>query len=461
MLMLLETGKANGEGFTSAQRCFAAAAIMLGIFMGALDSSIVNIALPDIASAFRVGQATVVWVVNSYQVSSAVFMLIFAALARELGQRRVFGAGVVIFTVSSLGCAMSGSIGVLVTMRALQGIGYAAMVTVGLGLYRVIFPPKSLSAVLGWNALVVSFGTTIGPVTGGLIISHFSWPWLFLINLPLGLIAVFYTYRSLPSDAGRMTGFDLIGSLLSAVALSGLVAGVDQLGSWSGGHLAIILVLSVLVGALWIYWQRRAETPLVPLEIFHSRRFSMAIFSSLCMFTAQGLAMVALPFVLQHEYGCSVLQSAFVFMPWPLAVVVVAPIAGKLAARINGTLLSSAGVIVMSIGLGAIAFLPAQVSVATILWRIGLCGVGYGLFLPPNNSEILSNVPRALSSIGSGVLSTAKTIGQSLGTALVAATFAIVSEVGRQDVTFTRLSFVMACAVAGVSSIVSVLRIHR
>ncbi|RKP47165.1 DHA2 family efflux MFS transporter permease subunit [Pararobbsia silviterrae] len=459
--MLLGTREMSGEGLASAQRFLAAAAIMLGILMGALDSSIVNIALPDIAGALKTDRASVVWVANSYQLASAVSMLIFAGLARELGQRNVFGAGVIVFTMSSLGCAMAGSIGILVTMRALQGIGYAAMVTVGLGLYRVIFPPRSLSVVLGWNALAVSFGTTIGPVGGGLIISHFSWPWLFLINLPLGVVTIFYTYRFLPLDAGRATGFDFIGALLSAMALSGLVVGVDQLGRWRIAHLALIFVLTVLVAALWIDWQKRAETPLVPLEIFRSRRFSMAIFSSLCMFTAQGLAMVALPFVLQHDYGYGVLQSAFLFMPWPLAVLVVAPIAGKLATRISGTLLSSVGVMVMSVGLGAIAFLPARISVGTLLWPIGLCGIGYGLFLPPNNSEILSNVPKTLSSVGSGVLSTAKTIGQSLGTALVAATFAMVSEAGGQDVTFARVSFMIAGAVAVVSSMVSVARIHR
>lgn len=458
---MLEISDANKEESASAQGYFAAGAILLGILMGALDSSIVNIALPDIASAFGVRQASVIWVANSYQVSSAVFMLISAALAREFGQRRVFRAGVAIFTFSSLGCALAASIGVLVAMRALQGIGYAAMVTIGLGLYRTIFPPKQLSTVLGWNALVVSFGMTAGPAAGAAIISCLSWQWLFIFNLPLGLLAVFYSYRSLPRDSVRRTGFDLVGSLLSAVALSGLIIGVDQLGTWDGGRLAVLFVLSALATVLWIYWQRRAATPLVPLEIFHSRRFSMAILSSTCMFAAQGLAMVALPFVLQHEYGCSVLESALIFVPWPLAVVIVAPIAGKLAARMNGTLLSSLGVAVMSLGLGALAFLPAGLSVTAIVWRILLCGVGYGLFLPPNNNEILGNVPKALSSIGSGVLSTAKTIGQSLGAALVAASFAMVSGVGGYGLTFTRLSFAIACAMALVSSIVSALRIHR
>jgi MFS transporter, DHA2 family, multidrug resistance protein len=148
-------------------------------------------------------------------------------------------------------------------------------------------------------------------------------------------------------------------------------------------------------------------------------------------------------------------------VPWPLAVVIVAPVAGKLAARMSGTLLSSMGVMLMSCGLAAIAFLPAHAGVLAIAWRVGLCGAGYGLFLPPNNSEILGNVPKAFSSIGSGVLSTAKAIGQSLGAALVAATFAIVSGLGPHGVSFVRLAFVTAAALSIVSSIVSVMRVHR
>ncbi|WP_233161420.1 MULTISPECIES: MFS transporter [unclassified Achromobacter] len=447
--------------FSSRQRVAAAAAIMLGILMGSLDSSIVNIALPTMATALKVEEASVVWVANSYQVASAVCMLVFAALAGQLGRRRVFGAGVIVFTLSSLGCAVATSIGTLVAMRALQGIGYAAMVTVGLGLYRTIFPPRLLSTVLGWNALVVSFGMSAGPALGGVIILYLSWPWLFLINLPLGLLAIFYTYRNLPPDRGSGKGFDVPGALLSAAVLGGLVVGVDQLGSWSRAAVVTNFLAMALLALVWVYWQRRARTPLVPLDIFRSSRFSMAVLSSLCMFTAQGLAIVALPFVLQHRYGYSVLESALVFTPWPLAVVMVAPVAGKLAARVSGTLLSSAGVILMSIGLAAIAVLPAQAALISILWRVAVCGIGYGLFLPPNNSEILSNVPAPLSSIGSGVLSTAKTIGQSLGAALVAATLAIVPGSGAYDTAFTRLSFLIASTVAMVSALVSIARIHR
>lgn len=456
---------AEEGGIAPARRYFAAAAIMLGILMGSLDSSIVNVALPTVANALHVESVSVIWVANGYQVASAVFMLIFAALGRVLGQRFIYGAGLALFTLASLGCAVSGSLGLLVAMRVLQGIGYAAMVTIGLGLYRTIFPPRSLSTVLGWNALVVSFGMAVGPVVGGVLVSFLSWPWLFLINLPLGLLAFFHAYRSLPRDTGMTPGFDLFGALLSGLAMCALVTGVDQIGRWPAGMLAAVFVASGVLAAGFVYWQTRAAIPLVPLDIFRSRRFSMAVLASVCMFTAQGLAMVALPFLLQHGYGYGVLESAFIFTPWPLAVVVVAPLAGKLAGRVNGTLLSSAGVIVMATGLALIACMPSPASIGTILWRVCLCGIGYGLFLPPNNSEMLGNVPKTRSSIASGVLSTAKTMGQSLGAALVAVVLALVATAGAgagvPGAAFTRLAFGLAAAVALLSSLVSVARIHR
>ncbi|CAN7300089.1 MFS transporter [Caballeronia sp. LjRoot31] len=187
----LQTSEVIEEGLSRPHRYYAAAAIMAGILMGSLDSSIVNIALPTIATALKVRPADVIWVANSYQVASAVSMLAFAALAHVLGQRRVYGAGLLVFTLASLGCALSGSNGLLVLMSTLQGFGYAAMATIGLGLYRTIFPPRSLATVLGWNALVVSSGMTIGPVIGGVLVAWLSWPWLFLINLPLGIAALF------------------------------------------------------------------------------------------------------------------------------------------------------------------------------------------------------------------------------------------------------------------------------
>ena len=182
----------------------------------ALDSSIVNIALPTIASDLDVSAAAVIWVANGYQVASAATMLICASLGSRIGERRFYTLGLVLFTLASLGCAVAPSFAALVALRVLQGISYAVLISVGYGLYRVIFPASSLGTVFGLNALVFAVGTALGPTLGGLIVSYASWPWLFYINLPLGLAAIAGCHHALGRDTHRERGFDLPGAVTSA-----------------------------------------------------------------------------------------------------------------------------------------------------------------------------------------------------------------------------------------------------
>jgi DHA2 family multidrug resistance protein-like MFS transporter len=450
------------QGFEAPRRYLAAAAILIGVVMAALDSSIVNISLPSIAEALRVDSASVIWVTNAYQVASAATMLICASLGSRIGERRFYTAGMVLFTLASLGCSLSPTFGMLVAMRILQGVSYAVMISVGLGLYRVIFPPHTLGTILGLNALAFAVGTAIGPALGGLIISYLDWPWLFYINLPLGALAIVFSLISLGVDTEKEKGFDWGGAVTSAVALGLMVIAVDQIGRWDSRILMLCGVASVLLLVIFVSVQTRSKSPLLPLDIFRSRRYTFAVISSVSMFVAQGMALVGLPFVLQHAYHYSVLESAFIFTPWPVAVAICAPVAGRLSNRLNPTQISTAGVVIFSLGLGSLALLPQAATVNDFLWRVAVCGIGYGLFLPPNNKEMFSNVAPNRTVTASGVLSTARTAGQSIGAALVAMVIALLNGLtGQAGAQFAVYVFGLACLISALSSVSSMLRLHR
>ncbi|WP_342754749.1 DHA2 family efflux MFS transporter permease subunit [Pantoea sp. MBD-2R] len=460
--MSLVSSSTLEQGFETPRRYLAAAAILIGVIMAALDSSIVNISLPSIAAALQVDSASVIWVTNGYQVASAAAMLICASLGSRIGERRFYTAGMILFTLASLGCSLSPTFGVLVAMRVLQGISYAVMISVGLGLYRVIFPPSTLGTILGLNALAFAVGTAIGPALGGLIISYLSWPWLFYINLPLGALAIVFSFVSLGVDTEREKGFDWGGAVTSAAALGLMVVAVDQIGRWDSRTLVLCGIASVVLIAIFVNAQRRSKHPLLPLDIFHSRRYTFAVISSLSMFVAQGMALVGLPFVLQHAFHYSVLEAAFIFTPWPIAVAICAPLAGKLSNRLNATQISTVGVVIFCVGLGSLALLPEAATVNDFLWRVAVCGIGYGLFLPPNNKEMFSNVAANRTVTASGVLSTARTAGQSIGAALVAMVIALLnglnSHAGMQ---FAVWVFGLACLISALSAFSSMLRLQR
>ncbi|MBA7854498.1 DHA2 family efflux MFS transporter permease subunit [Enterobacter sp. RHBSTW-00901] len=461
-MSLVSVSSTLEQGFETPRRYLAAAAILIGVLMASLDSSIVNIALPSIASALQVDSASSIWITNGYQVASAATMLICASLGTRIGERRFYTAGMVLFTLSSLGCSLSPTFGVLVAMRVLQGGSYAVMISVGLGLYRVIFPPGSLGTIFGLNALVFAVGTAIGPALGGLIISYLSWPWLFYINIPLGGLAVVCAFISLGGDTEKEKGFDWRGAISSAAALGLMVIAVDQIGRWDNRTLIFCAVASVVLFAIFLKAQISSRNPLLPLDIFRSRQYSFAVLSSVSMFVAQGMALVGLPFVLQHTYHYSVLESAYIFTPWPVAVAFCAPLAGRLSNRFNPTQISTVGVMVFCLGLGSLALLPEAATVGDFLWRVAVCGIGYGFFLPPNNKEMFSNVAANRTVTASGVLSTARTAGQSIGAALVAMIIALLNGLtGHAGAQFAVYVFGVACAISAISSLASTLRLHR
>ncbi|MGP6189512.1 MAG: MFS transporter [Vulcanimicrobiaceae bacterium] len=415
-----EAGESD-EGLEPSLRRFAVVAIALGTIMAVLDGSIANVALPTIARELRVDPAASVWIVNAYQLATTMSLIPLASLGDVYGYRRVYRAGLAGFTLGSLGCALSHSLTALVVFRFLQGFAGAAIMAVGPALYRTIFPSRMLGVALGISALTVASSAAAGPTIGGLILAVLPWPWLFAINVPLGIFDVVLAGRTLPCQSGHGGRFDFTSALLAAPAFTLLVTAVDGLSrSISRIVLALQLAGSVAFGALFVARQRRIAHPMLPLDLFASPRFSLAAGTSLCSFVAQGLAFVALPFLFQTGYGYSAFASGLLFTPWPLSIAVVAPFAGRLADRFPAPILSTAGLFVFALGLALLGKLGAHASPPDIVWRACVCGLGFGFFQSPNNREIMGNAPRERSGSASGVLATVRVTGQALGAALTA-----------------------------------------
>ncbi|PRY70810.1 MFS transporter [Halomonas ventosae] len=410
------------DGLPGPERRLAVLALILGTLMAVVDTTMVNIALPSLAADLGVSASRVVWVTNLFQVVCAAFLLVFAALSERVSRRRLYAAGVALFTLAALGSALAPNLETLLLFRALQGLGAAATLSIGPSLYRSIFPSRLLGSALGLSALVVAGGYAAGPTLGGLVLSVASWPWLFALHVPLGLCAASLAWRALPREAGRRDGFDWRGALCSVAMLAGLFLGLDGVGHGAPAWQVLgWLALSLLSAVLFLQRQRRARHPLLPLSLFAERRFTLAVSASGLAFVGQGLAFVALSFLYQQEMGFTPLETAWMFTPWPLAIMLVGPLAGQLADRVNPSLLSSGGLVLLLLGLAALAGLDAGAGVVDSLWRTALCGLGFGLFQPPNNREMMASVPRERSARASGVMSTTRTVGQSLGVALVGA----------------------------------------
>lgn len=432
--------------------------IALGIMMAVLDSTIANVALPTIAQDLNASPARAIWIVNAYQIAIITSLLTLAFLGDMFGYRRIYQYGLVMFSITSLLCAAASSLELLTFARILQGLGGAALMSVNTALIRLIYPKNLMGQGMGINAFIVAVSAAAGPTVAAAILATASWHWLFLINVPLGIIAWLLAVRFLPDNPARTERprFDWQSAVMNALTF-GLI--ISTLSGYAQGEslmlVAAQLAALLVIGTLFIRRQLQLPVPLLPIDLLRIPLFSLSIASSVCSFTAQMLALVALPFYLQQTLGHSEVQTGLLLTPWPLATMVLAPIAGRLIGRFHAGLLGASGLVVMATGLLALAWLPPSPSDLNIIWRMALCGAGFGLFQSPNNHTIIASAPAGRSGGASGMLSTARLFGQSCGAALVALIFNLVTHQS------THFALFLATAFALVAALCSVLRLTQ
>ena len=451
------------DGLPPEQRRRAMLVIILGITLAVLDGSIVNLALPGIARELNASAAHSIWVVNAYQIATLVMLLPLAALGERMGYRRVYLVGMALFALASVAAMLANSLATLIAARALQGLGAAGVMSVNAALVRLTYPRAQLGRGLAINSMVVALAAVAGPSVSAGILSLASWPWLFALNLPLGLFTLWLGRRALPfnpADSTRRPRPALLDVALNVLTFALVFLGAERLGAQSASGQSIaspeswgVLAAGLLLGAVYLRRQWHLSTPLFPVDLLRIPVFALSMGASMGAFCAQMLAYLALPFLLLETYGRSHLQAGLLITAWPLAIVAVAPWAGRLIGRYPNGLLGGIGMAVFASGLLLLAQLPAQPSDLNLVWRLALCGAGFALFQSPNNHTIVTTAPLARSGAASGMLGTARLIGQTTGAVLLAALFTIwPPQSGRGEMVALYMAAVFAL-LAGVSSV--------
>ena len=432
----------------------AVVAVLAAIMMGVLDGTVMNVALPTLSKDFGVTPSDIIWVVNAYQLVVTMMLLGFAAIGDVFGYRRVFLFGVSVFVTASAMCAMSSSFEMMVASRVLQGIGGACTMSINTALLRLIFPPNRLGRVMSTNAVIVAVTAASGPALGGAILAVGHWSWIFLMNIPLGLAALVIGWKLLPHNPPSKTPRTLDGQsvVLNAVFFGLLIYTIEQMAHDGFSTLLVLQgIVTIVIGVAYIRRQLQIPMPILPVDLFRIPIFSLSIGCSIACFTAQMLTLVSLPFFMQHSLGLSVAQTGLLLTPWPLATTLTAPIAGRLIERIHPGILGGVGMTIFALGLCMLATLGEISGHWDLIWRMAVCGIGIGLFQTPNNVTITTSAPIQRSGGASGMLGTARVLGQTLGTAMVAVLFHVMSAPGEGEKTCLWVAFILAIAAGTVS----------
>ena len=411
------------DGLPKPRRYWAVLAIWLAISMAVLDSSIANVALPTVARELHAPAALAIWIINAYQLAITALLLPLAALGDRIGYHRVYLPGLAIFILGSIACALAHGLAGLIAARMFQGIGAAAIMSMNAALVRATYPQRMLGKGIGYNALVLSVSAAAGPTIAALILSVASWSWLFLINIPIGLASLFIGLRALPQTTGHGGRPNYLSAVLSAITLSALVFGIESLARGELRSGVPVVMVGVIAGVLLVRRDWSRPMPLLPLDLLRIPLFSLSIAASITTFAAQMLALVVMPFTLQGLLDRSVMQTGLLMTLWPLAVGITAPLAGRLADRYPAGLLGGIGLAVFALGLLGLSLVDIASSNLDVLWRMALCGAGFGFFQSPNNRTMVTAAPRSRSGAAGGMLATARLLGQTFGAVAVAAGF--------------------------------------
>jgi DHA2 family multidrug resistance protein-like MFS transporter len=442
------------DGLHGSQLVWAIIVLSLGVGMSSLDTAIANTALPAMAQQLHATPADSVWIVNAYQLAMVATLLPVAALGETIGYKRIYVAGMVIFTAASLACALAWSLPVLIIGRLFQGLGASALMGVNSALIRSVYPSRLHGRGFGNNALVVAIGFAIGPSLASIILSVSSWEWLFGINVIPGIIGYFMARKALPETGRAGHKVDRVASLYNVAAFGMAILALGDAAHRVGMRTLLPeILIAVVFFVLLLRRQKGHPAPLLPVDLFRLPLFTLSTVTAICTFAAQALAFVALPFYFESALGRSPVETGFLLTPWPVMVGIMAPVAGRLSDRYSPGLLGGVGLAILAAGLALLLGMPSNPSAFDIGWRMAICGVGFGFFQAPNVKAIMSSAPASRGGSASGMVATARLIGQSTGAALVAFCLTVFHLHG------TWLAILLAAVFAAAASIASFSRL--
>ncbi len=434
---------ASEGGVAGAQvhRWFVLLVVAVGGFMAALNSASLIIILPTLQEDLHTQLINIFWVLLAYVLASAVLLLVVGRLADLIGNKRIYLVGYAVFAAGSALSALAPDVNVLIGARFIQGVGGAMLTANASAIITHTFPKRQLGQALGVTSMVYAVGTTLGPIVGGLLTEAIDWRWAFWVNVPIAIAGFLLAARYLYNEVGVRKGgadvgmsgrrparrerFDFFGAALLAVSFSALLYFVSLGPMYGWGSQQMLIVLNVATGAslLFIIWQLVARSPLLDLRLFGNRLFAMANFSA--SFSSMGMIAVLflLPFYLEDVLHYSLFDSAVLLTPFPLTMLVIAPISGFLSDRFGSRLLATAGMLIAAGSLASLSTLDLNSTYGPIALRLVALGFGMGLFNSPNNSAVMSSVPGYRRGVASAVLGTMRNLGQMLGIGIIGAVF--------------------------------------
>ena len=429
-------GDLDWDGLHRPRIYYAMVATFSGLFLAVLDGTICNVALPSISEDLQVSSSDSIWIINAFQLVIMMSLLPFSSLGELFGYKRIYLFGVAVFTVGSLFCSLTATLPLLVVARVFQGIGAAMIMSVNTSLVRIIYPKRHLGKGVGLNATVVAIASVAGPTLAAAILSVASWPWLFAINVPVGIITFYLGRKYLPANPTRVLGrrFKWKEALFNALTF-GLLIGCIEAYSHDVSHTTILAgaVCLLFVGVQYVRMQLHDKYPMLPFDLLKIPAFSLSVVTSVLSFTSQMLAMVAMPFLLVNTFHYEAVGTGLLMTSWPLVIVFVAPMAGWLVGKVHPGILGGIGLTIMSAGCFLLAFVPVDTTPLGLVWRLMLCGMGFGFFQSPNNHMLLSSAPPHRMGSASGMLATARLLGQTTGAALVALLFHLFGDTAPHD----------------------------
>lgn len=412
--------------------------VSVSIFMATLDGSIVNIALPVISKELSVSLSAVQWIVTAYLITISLLLLVWGKLADNYGKKYIFAFGFFLFAAGSAACGFSVNFGMLVASRAAQAIGASAMMSLSQGIVTTVFPPNERGKALGITGTMVAVGSLVGPSLGGILVHIAGWRSIFFINIPIGVVGFVLTIIILPDIFERQEDktFDFTGTALYGAALLLFFLGLlfMQQGSISPAVFALMTAFAVVSFVLLIVTERKMKNPLIHLELFKTREFSMGLASGCLSFIAMNSTLFFVPFYLQNVLAFSALKAGLLISFYPLTTALFAPFSGWLSDKITYRPLTVAGMLVATAALVFMAALKAGSGEAHIVLSLVMLGAGMAIFQSPNNSSVMGSVPVRQLGVAGGINALARNVGMVSGTSFSVLIFAVVTGLGIDSV---------------------------
>ncbi|MFA9375223.1 MAG: MFS transporter [Lachnotalea sp.] len=395
--------------------------VLMATFMAALDSSIINVALPSMATVLGVTTSNIQLVATSYLIMIAGTVLIFGKLGDMLGKTKMFTLGLALFTLGSLLCSVTHSFPVLILARIIQAVGAAGTMANNQGIITEVFPPNERGKALGLLGTFVALGSLVGPGLGGLIVGATSWEFIFLINVPIGIIVLICCFIYLPQDHKSSHGnLDIIGASLFMFTIVPLFVALNGGIRYGFASPPILLgfMISIISFIAFISVEKRRADPLIHLKMFENKLFTLSIFCGFISFVAMFCSNIILPFYLQNVMLYTPQYAGLILMLFPLFLSVVAPVSGHLSDKIGSEILTFIGLALLSLGLFFMSTLNESTTLPTMILFIGTMSIGTGLFQAPNNSLIMSTVAKDKLGIAGSINALIRNLGMVCGIAL-------------------------------------------